>query len=196
MYTIVMSDDTNIPEDVHTSVGQTMSGTAMQLEAIKLTINNREQCLKLLDIGIKNLKSAANLLKGNIKEVGAKKAEIGISRINDILEVETKNTMFSYKLKHRGDLNRITSKQWIVIENATRTLVDNSLSYSTGNLIEVVIEVLDNSVKFEVKDDGSKEVTITKGVGLKMLEEKVLDNDGQMTISSNDGFSVAILMAD
>ena len=196
MYTLVMSDDTNIPEDVHTTVGQTMSGTAMQLEAIKLTINNREQCLKLLDIGINNLKSATNLLRGNIKEVGAKKAEIGINRINDILEVETKDTMFSYKLKHQGDLNKITSKQWILIENATRTLVDNSLSYSTGNVIEVGIEALDNIIRFEVKDDGNKEVPIIKGVGLKMLEEKVLDNNGQMLINSNNGFSVAILMVD
>ncbi len=194
VYSLRINESNNVSYNLYESIGQTMSGTAMQLDAIKLTFNNKEQCMKLLDIGIKNLKDSATLLKENIKSIEKNRVKNGLSSISHILEEATKETMFEYKFLTEGYLDKITNEQWILLESATRTLVDNSVRYSTGNLIKVSISVMDSIIKFEVYDDGKKEMPIVKGVGLKKIEDKIEKCNGKFVIKNNNGFSVILLL--
>ena len=195
LYTVQLQEKNVVPESVHDKVGQTMSGALMQLEIIKLTINNNtEQCIKLLDIGIKNLKDGMYFLKESLKGVQLESKEQGINKIKVILEEKTKNTMFKYTLTENGDLGKITDNQWAILAQTTLELTNNVIKYSTGNLIEVNITVLNKVVKFEIKDDGKIIKSIKKGVGLRSIEEKVTEKGGKMIINIESGFSVILLM--
>ena len=70
LYTMQLEERNKLSGNLHDKIGHTISGTLLQLEAIKLTIdNNREQGKKLLDMSINNLSSGMNEIRAILRDI-------------------------------------------------------------------------------------------------------------------------------
>lgn len=195
LYTAKLEERNKISGNLHDKIGHTISGTILQLEAIKVIFNKDEKKAKeSLDLAIKNLRVGMDDIRMTLKNIRPQQEELGINRIKLILEEKTKNTKYNFKIKYNGDLESISVMVWILFIEAVKEISTNSIKYSKGDLIEVKLEVLNAIIKLEVKDNGVGEKNIKKGMGLSNLEDKVAERNGKVIINGDNGFSVIILM--
>ncbi|CUO84179.1 two-component sensor histidine kinase [Clostridium sp. NSJ-49] len=195
LYTMQLEERNKLSGKLHDRIGHTISGTLLQLEAIKLTIdNNKEQGKKLLDMSIDNLRKGMNDIRMILREIRPQQEELGINRIKLILEEKTKNTRFKYSIRHSGDLEKISASNWIIFVQAVKELSTNSIKYSKGTEIDVNITILNKIIKLEVRDNGIGSMEVKKGIGLSNLEEKIAEINGQLIVDGTDGFSVILII--
>lgn len=195
LYTMQLEERNKLSQNLHDKVGHTISGTLLQLEAIKVTMdNNKEQGKKLLDMSIDNLRRGMDDIRMLLRDIRPQQDELGINRIKLILEEKLKNTPLRYSINNSGDLEKISISNWILFVQAVKELSTNSIKYSQGTELEINITVLNKIIKLEFKDNGIGCLDVKKGIGLSSLEEKVAGNNGQLIINGENGFSVIILI--
>lgn len=195
LYTAKLEERNKISGNLHDKIGHTISGTVLQLEAVKVIFNRDEKKAKeSLDIAINNLRLGMNDIRATLKNIKPQQEELGINRMKLILEEKTKNTSYNFKIKYSGILDNVSTLNWILFIEAVKELSTNSIKYSKGDLIEINLDVLNAIIKLEVKDNGVGGKNIKKGMGLSNLEDKVGQRDGKIIINGDNGFSVIILM--
>lgn len=195
LYTAKLEERNKISGNLHDKIGHTISGTILQLEAIKVLFSmNEEKAKDSLNIAINNLRVGMDDIRNTLKNIRPQQEELGINRIKLILEEKTKNTDYDFKIRYNGNLEEISTIDWILFVQAVKEISTNSIKYSKGYLIEVNLEVLNTIIKLEVKDNGIGETNIKKGMGLNNLEDKVGERNGKVIINGDNGFSVIILI--
>lgn len=195
LYTAKLEERNKISGNLHDKIGHTISGTILQLEAIKIIMTiDIEKARNMLESSIGNLRIGMDDIRLTLRSIRPPEEELGINRIRLILEEKTKNTQLKSKISYKGDLEKIPPSLWMLFVQAVKELSTNSIKHSNGNLIKVKIEILAAIIKLEVKDNGQGASIINKGIGLINLEEKVCDLKGKVCIHSEDGFSVIILI--
>ncbi|MGL4773679.1 MAG: sensor histidine kinase [Clostridium sp.] len=190
-----LQERNKLSTEMHDKIGHTVSGAILQLEASKIVLNsNKDEGLKLLQNTIKLLRTGVDEIRGVLRETKPASEELGLSKVKLILEEKIQNTNFKYRVNYSGDLEEITLNQWGIIIDAVRELSTNSLKYSGGNLIRVNLEILNKFIKLQVEDNGVGAEKIIKGIGLKSLEEKVIEVGGKFIVDGSKGFSAVVLL--
>lgn len=195
LYTAKLEERNKISGNLHDKIGHTISGTILQLEAIKVIFNKDEEKAKdSLNVALNNLRVGMNDIRATLRNIKPEQEELGINRIKLLLEEKTKNTNYNFKIKYSGSLDNVSTLNWILFIEAVKELSTNSIKYSKGDLIEVSVDVLNAIIKLEVKDNGIGGKSIKKGMGLSNIEDKVGQREGKVIINGDSGFSVIILM--
>ncbi|WP_288221360.1 sensor histidine kinase [uncultured Clostridium sp.] len=195
LHTARLEERNNISSRLHDKIGHTISGTLLQLEAIKIILDSdKVKGFLMLDTCINNLRNGMEEIRMTLRNIKPAEEELGINRVKKILDEKIKNTSIRGKVLYSGDLEKIDSKLWIIFIQAITELTTNSAKYSKAKLIIVNIEVLNRFIKLEVKDDGIGCKDIKKGIGLRNIEEKVSGINGKLIINNEDGFGVIILI--
>ena len=195
LYTARLEERNKISARLHDKIGHTISGTLLQLEASKIVFkNDKEKGLSMIDSCTENLRKGMEEIRMTLRNIKPVEEELGINRIRKILDEKIKDTNIKGKLIYNGDLDKVNSKMWIVFIHIITELTTNSIKYSNGNLIQVKIEILNKFIKLEVSDNGFGCEKIQKGIGLKNIEESVLNLNGKLIINSDDNFTVIVLI--
>lgn len=195
IYTTKLEERNQLSKNIHDKIGHTIAGSLMQLEATKIVIEkDKDKAINMIDNTINVLRLGMDDIRAILRTINPPDEQIGISKIKLLLEEKTKNTTFKFNLIHKGNLNKISKRQWMCIYEAIRELSTNSMKYSQGNNISINIEVLNKLVKTEVKDDGIGFDIITKGIGLNSIEQRIIDLDGKIIMDGSNGFSVVLLL--
>lgn len=195
LHTARLEERNKISSRLHDKIGHTISGTLLQLEASKYVLDNdKEKGYSMLDTCIDNLRNGMEEIRMTLRNIKPAEEEIGINRIRKILDEKIKDTNIKGKVSYSGDLDKISTKIWIVFIQIIKELTTNSIKYSKGNLILVNIEVLNKIIKLEVKDNGIGCSNIKKGIGLRNIEESASKLNGKIIIDGEDGFGIIILI--
>lgn len=190
-----LEERNNISSRLHDKIGHTISGTLLQLEAIKFIIDkDKEKGFSMLDSCTNNLRKGMDEIRMTLRNIKPSEEELGINRIKKILDEKIKGTKIKGKVKYIGNLDKITASLWITFMHIITELTTNSIKYSNGDLIEIKIEILNKFIKLEVKDNGFGCEKIKKGIGLRNIEESVSNLNGKIIINNEDGFEVIILI--
>ena len=190
-----LEERNNISARLHDKIGHTISGTLLQLEAIKIIIDSdKKRGFFMLDTCIDNLRNGMEEIRMTLRNIKPAGEELGINRVKKILDEKIKGTSIKGKVLYSGDLEKIDSKLWIIFIQAITELTTNSLKYSKAELLTINIEVLNKFIKLEVKDDGIGCEIVKKGIGLKNIEENVSNINGKVIINNKEGFGVIILI--
>ena len=155
LHTARLEERNNISSRLHDKIGHTISGTLLQLEAIKIILDSdKVKGFLMLDTCINNLRNGMEEIRMTLRNIKPAEEELGINRVKKILDEKIKNTSIRGKVLYSGDLEKIDSKLWIIFIQAITELTTNSAKYSKAKLIIVNIEVLNRFIKLEVKYRG------------------------------------------
>lgn len=181
---------------MHDKIGHTLAGALLQLEALKIILKeySDEKVLSMLSNIINVIRHGMDDIRMTLREVKPSNEELGINKIKLLLEDKIKNTEFTYTLLINGNTDVIDFLQWTTIIEGVRELSTNSIKYSRGKKISVIVSVINKLIKIEVKDDGVGNSRIKKGMGLGNLEERLMSLGGNLILDGSFGFSAIMIL--
>ena len=195
LHTARLEERNEISTRLHDKIGHTISGTLLQLEATKIILDiDPKKAPSMLDICINNLREGMDDIRATLRNIRPKEEQLGINRIKKILDEKIKGTRIEGKVRYEGDLEKISSKIWLLFIQSATEITTNSIKYSKCNLISINVEVLKKFIKLEIKDNGLGCKNIKKGIGISSIEEKVESMGGKLILNGDEGFSAVILI--
>lgn len=196
-YTAQLEERNRIAQELHDKVGHSLSGSLMQLEAVKvIATNDPSRASAILQTVIDTLRNGLENIRLTLRNTKPPAEQMGINRLKLILdEFEEKNSIKTF-FTYDGDLSRITPVLWkVFIENTIEALT-NLLRHSKADRIHISIHVMNRIIRFQIKDNGSTSGPVKKGLGLAGMEERLLIVDGSLVIDNSDGFCITMLVPD
>ncbi|MBU5226537.1 hypothetical protein KQI36_07750 [Clostridium senegalense] len=195
IYTYKLKERNELSKKVHDKVGHTIAGSLLQLEACKIVLNSdMDKGKEMIDGTIDVLRRGMDDIRKILREINPTDEQIGINRIKLILNEKTQNTNFTFNVIHKGDMEKISKKQWMLFLDVIMEASTNSLKYSEGNHITVKIEVFNKLIKLQIADNGIGNLNFKKGIGLNSIEQEVMELNGKCIINSYKGFEIILLM--
>lgn len=195
LYATKLEERSKISQEMHDKIGHTISGSILQLEAAKLLLNkDKDKSEKILNNTINVLREGLEDIRIILRRIRPTKEEMGINRIKLLLAEAMQNTKFTYALSFQGDIDNIAYAHWKAIYDNLTEAITNIMKYSKGDFVEVNIQVLNRIVKASIKDNGMVEGVISKGLGLKGIEQRCVDMGGTAIIDFSDGFSIIMIL--
>jgi len=170
-----MGERARIAEDLHDRLGGSLS-------AVKIELNNAENLQNVsikLDECIKEIREIThNLMPRSLRLFGMKGALEDFS-------AQFPNVHFHFFGKEK----RIRERLEFIIYCCANELVTNSIRYSGAKDINVQLIQSENHVSLTVQDDGCgfDEKTVTGGIGLKNIRDRVASCNGKVDIISSPG---------
>lgn len=184
-----------ISQKLHDKIGHVLAGSIMQLEALKIIIDNdREKGIKMLDSITNNLRNGMDDIRTTLRKIKPDNSEIGINNLKSILDEFSKEFKIENILNLEGDLNEINFVYWKVILDCVKESLTNIIKHSDADLLNIDISVLNKIIRIHIKDNGSKVKDIKKGMGILGIEERVVNVNGSVYFNNEDGFSTLIIL--
>ncbi|MFT9451948.1 sensor histidine kinase, partial [Liquorilactobacillus ghanensis] len=180
---------------IHDEVGHSLSGGLIQMEAAQLVLTkNQQQAADLLDNAIEisrqGIGQIRNLLKNGVPTV----EEVGLEKIQaQILEFK-RDYHLQTQLTLRGDIKRINGIQWQVLEKNLQEFLTNTLKYADAHQVEIHLLVFNQLLRFTLQNDGVSPGVIKLGLGLRGMQMRAAQLDGQVIFSQHSGFEVSTLL--
>lgn len=184
-----------LSQSIHDEVGHSLSGGLIQMEAAQLVLTkNQQQAADLLDNAIEisrqGIGQIRNLLKNGVPTV----EEIGLEKIQaQILEFK-RDYHLQTQLTLRGDMKRINGIQWQVLEKNLQEFLTNTLKYADAHQVEIHLLVFNQLLRFTLQNDGVSPGVIKLGLGLRGMQMRAAQLDGQVIFSQHSGFEVSTLL--
>ncbi|MGL5353456.1 MAG: sensor histidine kinase [Clostridium sp.] len=184
-----------IAQSLHDKLGHSVTSSIMQLQVSKAMINkDKNLALEYLNSAIENLSEGMDDIRLVLRNLKPQEEIIGIESIRTLLLEFQNNSGIFTSLDVTGDIAAIDSNMWIVIEDNLKEALTNSYKYSNATKFEMVIEVYNKFIRVDIRDNGSGIEKISKGLGLRGMEERVKSIDGNINFLSNNGFSISMII--
>ncbi|MBT2655443.1 sensor histidine kinase [Bacillus sp. ISL-18] len=196
-YTSRLEERNRISQQIHDSIGHSMTGALIQMEAAKTLIAiDQTKAVELLQNAINISKEGIEDIRITLKNMKPPTEQIGLQRLKLFIEEFSIQHQLRMPLVHKGNIDLITPIQWkIIAENISEALT-NSLKYSGASEISIDIQVLNKLVRVEVRDNGKGIVSgkVVKGLGIVGMEERSASIKGTVIVDGTNGFSVTTLL--
>lgn len=179
---------------LHDSLGHTITGSIMQLEAAKLFLpEDPKKVDQILDRVSSVLKEGLDEIRRTLKAIKPEPALLGLQRIKGILDNFEETYGISVRLEKDGEMNTIPSFLWQIVENNLQEALTNLLKHSSGRTFLCSIRVLNQVFKVEFRDDGTVAPVKSRGLGLEGMEMRTREAGGNLLIDTTKGFSIIML---
>lgn len=177
-----------ISEDLHDRLGSTLSAVRMQIEAYGESVDTSDsksvkKLLALVDRAIEETRSIShNLISGVLARFGLEAA------LNELQENFNVSQRVKVHLKI-GELNSMESEFEVVLFRIVQEILNNALRHSDAENIWIEVGIRGNTLRLEIKDDGSGFDLEQKsaGMGLKNINTRVARLEGSLNIASHLG---------
>lgn len=192
----LMRERNRIAREIHDTLGHTLTGAIIQLEAAKKMVPvDPEQATAIIERtqettreGFADVKRAIHALRPMMIEE---------SNLQDAL-----NGLAERVQTECGVVVNLEMDQALVLEEGckvalyrmTQEGITNSLRHGEASIIRIDIRQKQNSIRLVMEDNGLGCDHIVEGYGLKGIRDRVRQFDGQMTIKSTpeNGFMIMI----
>ncbi|MBD3922495.1 sensor histidine kinase [Paenibacillus sp. PR3] len=194
-YTIKLEERNRLSQQIHDEIGHSMAGALIQMEASRRLLDaNKEKAAELLGNAISISKEGLERIRLTLKDMKPRSEELGINRLRLFVDELASRQGMTATLTHEGDMDRITSIQWKVIQQNATEAATNSFKYSEATAIRIHVQVLNRFIKAVVSDNGKGAEKIVKGLGIIGMEERTAALNGTVIVDGTQGFSVTTLM--
>lgn len=183
-----------IAQKLHDHLGHRITSSIMQLEVTKATIeNNKEISLKYLDTAMINLREGMEEIREVLKNIKPKEKIITIEDIKKLSYEFEYNSGIKINLKINGEIERVPEEYLRVFYDNIRELLTNSGKYSGATEIKISFNIYNKVIRVNVEDNGVGCDKLEKGLGIKGIEERMNNINGNITYSSDNGFLVNMI---
>lgn len=190
-----LEERNRIAQEIHDELGHTMSGSLLQLEAVRLLIDHdRGRADDMLIKTIDALRDGMDRMRNALHDIKPEPSELGIHNLKYLKTRIESSSELKMNLIYDERVNMISSGYWKIILQNTREAVTNSIKYAECSVINIDIQVLNRIIRIEVADDGIGAEVYRKGLGITGIEERALTVNGRTIIDGSDGFSIINLL--
>lgn len=192
----IVKERNRIAREIHDTLGHTLTGAIIQLEAAKKLIDvDRDKTLEAIEKtqkitreGFVEVKRAIQALRPVLIEEGNLKdsLEALFEKIENDFKVSIESRIFTDELR---DKSMEVSLYRIIQESIT-----NSIRHGDATKIQITLENRVTSIELSVTDNGKGCSTIREGSGLQGIKERINGYLGQVQILStpNEGFQLQV----
>jgi signal transduction histidine kinase len=196
-YTYRLEERNRISQQIHDSIGHSMTGALIQMEAAKSLLSiDQVKAGELLQNAINISKEGIEDIRITLKNMKPTTEQLGLQRLKLMIEEFSVQHDLRMPFLYKGNIDLITPIQWkIISENITEALT-NALKYSGATEISIEIYVLNKLIRVEVKDNGRGigSGKVVKGLGIVGMEERTASVKGTIIVDGTNGFSVTTLL--
>jgi signal transduction histidine kinase len=167
----------------------------MQLQAAyKLHGRDSQKSADILKKSIEALAEAITLLRDTVHNIKPKE-KLGVEYIKNIInDFKFCDINFSFS----GDFNRISPNYLEIFCTNIKEALTNVSKHSNATRVDIKIDINELYTRVYIKDNGNNSNNdskkITEGLGLSGMRERVLNANGSISISSEDGFMITCII--
>lgn len=191
----VLKERNFIAQKLHDHLGHRITSSIMQLEVTKEMIgNNDEIAQKSLVTAMGNLREGMEEIRDFLRQVKPGQSVIGIENIKELVlkfqYVSGIETVFLCD----GDTSAIKLMELRIIEDNIKEALTNAAKYSNATKITVSILVFNMFYRVEIRDNGRGVEKLSKGLGLRGIEERLEEINGRVEYYNDNGFVVNMII--
>jgi len=180
-----------IAREIHDSVGHSLAGIMMQLQAsLKIWDKDQYKSRELLQNSIKGLSEAIVTLRETVHNIKPKEA-IGIECIEDIIKNFTYCTV---EFSKKGDMTLLKPHHIEIFSHNIKEALTNIIKHSEATKVTITLEANDNYARLHIKDNGRGCKNIKEGLGISGMRERMKYAGGILNVSGDDGFNIVCLI--
>lgn len=181
-------------QKLHDHLGHRITSSLMQLEVTKETLGKDDElAYKYLITAMSNLREGMDEIREVLRNIKPREKVIGIENIREQLLKFEYSSGIRTTLITEGDINKLTLKLWVVIQENINEALTNAGKYSNADEIRISILVYNKIVRVEFKDNGNGYKNLSKGLGLRGIEERVQALGGRVEYCNDSGFVINVL---
>lgn len=194
-YTTKLEERNKLSKEMHDKIGHTIASSLMHLEATKLIIDkDKDEAKNMINTTIQVLRGGMNEIRTTLKVIKPSEEELGINRVKSILDNAFNHSNYEYSFKYSGNIDKLNYSHWKCIIDNLLEGTTNIKKHSNGNFVVLNIEVLNKIVRLSLNDNGEGIVNIKKSIGLKAMEERVIDLGGNISFTGYSGFTIVMTL--
>ncbi len=182
-----------VARELHDIIGHSLVVTIKLLEVAKLYFAKDQKMSRLVTVdaykAIEDGITSMNLMENQRRVEVMYSGESLRTELARML-VSVKNTDINTTLKVKGVFNPVSPPAYGVIKKVCMELLTNSIKHSQCNHVFVTVSIEGEQIDLKVMDNGIGVENISKGNGLKGIEERINSLGGQVEFysSHNEGF--------
>lgn len=181
-------------QKLHDHLGHRITSSLMQLEVTKETLGkNDELAYKYLITAMNNLREGMDEIREVLRNVKPREKIIGIENIKEQLLKFEYSTGIKTVLVTEGDTNKLTLKLWVVIQENLNEALTNAAKYSMADELKISIFIYNKIARIEFRDNGNGYKNLSKGLGLRGIDERVQSLGGRVEYYNDNGFVINIV---
>ena len=195
IYTTKLEERNKLSKEMHDKIGHTIASSLMHLEATKVVIDkDKNEAKNMINTTIQVLREGMDDIRITLKIIKPSEEQLGINRVKSIMDDAFSHNSCEYTFNHFGNIDKLNYSHWKCIINNLMEGITNIKKHSTGNSVSLNIEVLNKIVRVSLKDNGDGVLNIKKSIGLKAMEERVIDLGGNISFNGQDGFTIIMIL--
>ncbi|MCX7773470.1 MAG: histidine kinase [Clostridia bacterium] len=194
-YTTQLEERNKIAQEIHDKVGHSISGSLMQLEAIKvISLKDPQKAASMMDTVIATLRTGLENIRMTLRNIKPPSEQMGLNRLQLILNDFKEKHGIQTSLHYEGDISKLTPLFWKIFFENTSEALTNLLRHSKADSVVVSIFVMNKMIRYQITDNGLVTGPIKKGLGLAGMEERLLTVGGRLLVEGSKGFSLTMLV--
>ena len=191
----VLKERNFIAQKLHDHLGHRITSSIMQLEVTKEMIgNNDELAKKSLVTAMGNLREGMEEIRDFLRQVKPGQSVIGIENIKELVLKFQYVTGIETAFLCDGDISTIKLMELRIIEDNIKEALTNAAKYSNATKITVSILVFNMFYRVEIRDNGRGVEKLSKGLGLRGIEERLEEINGRVEYYNDNGFVVNMII--
>lgn len=191
----VLKERNFIAQKLHDHLGHRITSSIMQLEVTKEMIGKEDEIAKKsLNTAMINLREGMEEIRGFLRQVKPGQAVIGIETIKELVLKFQYVSGIETTFLCEGDTSSIRLIELGIIEENIKESLTNAAKYSNATKITVSILVFNMFYRVEVRDNGNGAYKLSKGLGLRGIEERMQEINGRVEYNNDNGFVVNMII--
>ncbi|MDQ0191765.1 sensor histidine kinase [Paenibacillus wynnii] len=196
----VFKERTRIAEEVHDTVGHTLTTAIVALEGAQLLFDKKpEEARRKIIVareqmkhGLGNIRQVVKTLKTTHGTVSGLDLKDGIQKI---MADTTKQTGVHFIFHYAAAIRLISLQEYVII-NSIKESITNALRHGNASMIEISVLEQQDTIHITVKDNGRGCDSVNYGFGLKSMQERIEAIGGQLDVQGEpvNGFALYIWM--
>lgn len=192
---VKLNERSYIAQKLHDKLGHSVTSSVMQLQVTKAMMDkDKDLAIKYLNSAITGLNAGMDDIRNVLRDLKPEEQLIGIESIKILLLEFQSNCGVSTNISVSGDLGKVSTEQWIVIEDNLKEALTNSYKYSKATKVSMSIEIYNKFIRVEIIDNGLGCNKVKRGLGLRGMEERVKSIGGTIRFYNNDGFAISMII--
>jgi signal transduction histidine kinase len=192
----IMEERNRIAREIHDTLGHTLTGVIIQLEAAKkMTSIDQHKAFEMIEKTQEITRAGFSDVKRAIKTLRPTKIEENTLResIDELFEYIQKN--FDYTIDYELDIPECISDELkVAVYRCFQETITNSLRHGKATHLKITVEHQNKVLRILCEDNGLGSDEIHEGVGLSGIRERFDAFDAQVYFSTSKekGFSTLI----
>ena len=141
-----------------------------------------------------NLREGMEEIRDFLRQVKPGQAVIGIETIKELVLKFQYATGIETVFLCDGDTSAIKLMELRIIEDNIKEALTNAAKYSNATKITVSILVFNMFYRVEIRDNGRGVEKLSKGLGLRGIEERLEEINGRVEYYNDNGFVVNMII--